>query len=133
MLQSVLRELISRLKILLHVLLIFIICMPGFNVGIGSGSGTLEQCIAMASSRVHLQQWKNCQHLIIDEISMTDSELFDKIEAVARAVRKNDRPFGGIQLIVCGDFLQLPPVIKRGETKKFCFQVRRNLFPHYLL
>ena len=92
--------------------------------GIGSGTGTLEHCISMASSRVHLQQWKKCQHLIIDEISMTDSELFDKIEAVARALRKNERPFGGIQLIVCGDFLQLPPVIKHGESKKFCFQAK---------
>jgi ATP-dependent DNA helicase PIF1 len=82
----------------------------------------------MASSRVRLQQWKNCQHLIIDEISMIDSELFDKIEAVARAVRKSESPFGGIQLIVCGDFLQLPPVIKQGENKKFCFQVRVTRF-----
>ncbi|XP_028415326.1 ATP-dependent DNA helicase PIF1-like isoform X2 [Dendronephthya gigantea] len=90
--------------------------------GIGCGKGNLENCIAMASNRIHLQQWKNCKHLIIDEISMIDSELFDKIEAVARALRKNDRPFGGIQLIVCGDFLQLPPVIKPGEKKKFCFQ-----------
>ncbi len=96
-----------------------------FHVGIGSGTSTLENCIAMASSRVHLQQWKNCQHLIIDEISMIDSEFFDKVEAVARAVRKNEKPFGGIQLIVCGDFLQLPPVIKQSENKKFCFQVRK--------
>ena len=80
----------------------------------------------MASSRVHLQQWKRCKHLIIDEISMIDSELFDKVEAVARAVRNSDTPFGGIQLIVCGDFLQLPPVIKQDEKKKFCFQVRKT-------
>ena len=92
--------------------------------GIGCGKSNLENCIAMASNRVHLHQWKTCKHLIIDEISMIDSELFDKIEAVARALRKSDRPFGGIQLIVCGDFLQLPPVIKTGEKKKFCFQVR---------
>lgn len=46
------------------------------------------------------------------------------MEAVARHIRKNDRPFGGIQLILCGDFLQLPPVIKRDETlqQRFCFQ-----------
>lgn len=54
---------------------------------------------------------------------MIDSELFDKIEAVARAVRKCEAPFGGIQLIICGDFLQLPPVNRQGENKKFCFQV----------
>lgn len=80
----------------------------------------------MASTRLRMQQWKQCQHLIIDEISMIDSEFFDKIEAIARAVRKSEAPFGGIQLIVCGDFLQLPPVIKQGESKKFCFKVNYN-------
>lgn len=43
---------------------------------------------------------------------------------MARYIRKNDKPFGGIQLILCGDFFQLPPVTGRGEkeTKRFCFQ-----------
>lgn len=45
------------------------------------------------------------------------------METVARYVRRNDKPFGGIQLILCGDFLQLPPVVDKGKTgKKFCFQ-----------
>lgn len=52
--------------------------------------------------------------------------MFQKIEAVARYIRRNDKPFGGIQLILCGDFLQLPPVIKNNdksdESKRFCFQ-----------
>lgn len=46
-----------------------------------------------------------------------------------RQVRRNNRPFGGIQLIICGDFLQLPPVFKRKESnpvqeqqQRFCFQ-----------
>lgn len=53
---------------------------------------------------------------------MIDADYFDKIEAVAREVRRNDRPFGGIQIILCGDFFQLPPVGKRDEKVKFCFQ-----------
>lgn len=48
--------------------------------------------------------------LIIDEISMVDADLFDKLEYIAREVRHNPYPFGGIQLICCGDFFQLPPV-----------------------
>lgn len=55
---------------------------------------------------------------------MVDSSYFDKLEAVARAIRKKEIPFGGIQLILSGDFLQLPPVVKKLEEKKFCFQVR---------
>lgn len=45
---------------------------------------------------------------------------------MARHIRRNDKPFGGIQLILCGDFLQLPPVVKTKPTsdqsKRFCFQ-----------
>ncbi|KAL5021540.1 hypothetical protein ScPMuIL_000695 [Solemya velum] len=98
--------------------------LHGF-AGIGSGRSTLEQCIELASRPQVTQQWKKCNHLIIDEISMVDGEFFDKLETIARVVRKNDSPFGGIQLILCGDFLQLPPVVQKGdEKKKFCFQSR---------
>jgi len=90
--------------------------------GIGSGKNPLQQCIDLASRPRVAQQWRACRHLIIDEISMVEGDLFDKLEAVARVVRKSDDPFGGIQLILCGDFLQLPPVTRPGETRKFCFQ-----------
>ncbi|XP_063989772.1 ATP-dependent DNA helicase PIF1 [Diachasmimorpha longicaudata] len=90
--------------------------------GIGLGTGTIERCCQMASKPACATVWRRTKYLIIDEISMVDGEYFEKIEAVARHVRKNDRPFGGIQLILCGDFFQLPPVNKMSETKKFCFQ-----------
>ena len=48
---------------------------------------------------------------------MIDAELFDKICAVLRLVRQDPRPFGGVQLVLCGDFCQLPPV--NGD---FCFE-----------
>ncbi|XP_075040101.1 ATP-dependent DNA helicase PIF1 [Mixophyes fleayi] len=92
--------------------------------GIGSGKAPLEQCIEMAHRPGVRQHWISCRHLIIDEISMVEGELFDKLEAVARAVRCRDEPFGGIQLIVCGDFLQLPPVTQASSQTKFCFQAK---------
>ncbi|XP_074732407.1 ATP-dependent DNA helicase PIF1 [Strix uralensis] len=92
--------------------------------GIGSGKASLEQCIQLAERPGVRQHWLACQHLIIDEISMVDGKFFDRLEAVARAVRKRDEPFGGIQLIICGDFLQLPPVCKANEETKFCFQAK---------
>lgn len=52
--------------------------------------------------------------LIIDEISMLHDYRLDMVDVVARTVRKSDEPFGGIQIILCGDFFQLPPV-NRGE------------------
>jgi hypothetical protein len=47
-----------------------------------------------------------------------------KLEQVARVVRGNNSPFGGLQLILCGDFLQLPPVMQDTHQKgvRFCFQ-----------
>uniref|UniRef100_A0A8C7XP52 ATP-dependent DNA helicase PIF1 n=1 Tax=Oryzias sinensis TaxID=183150 RepID=A0A8C7XP52_9TELE len=92
--------------------------------GIGSGSAPLEQCIELAQRPSVLQHWTSCRHLIIDEISMVEAQFFDKLEAVARSVKRSTQPFGGIQLIVCGDFLQLPPVSKGKEKASFCFQAR---------
>ncbi|TKS80059.1 ATP-dependent DNA helicase PIF1 [Collichthys lucidus] len=92
--------------------------------GIGSGSAPLEQCIELAQRPGVLQHWTSCRHLIIDEVSMVEAQFFDKLESLARSVRRSTEPFGGIQLIVCGDFLQLPPVSKGKEKARFCFQAR---------
>ena len=51
--------------------------------------------------------------MIIDEISMVDGHLLNKLNEIAKNLRRNNRPFGGIQLVACGDFYQLPPVVKR--------------------
>jgi ATP-dependent DNA helicase PIF1 len=53
--------------------------------------------------------------LIIDEISMLHDYRLDMVDHVCRLVRKNDAPFGGIQLIMSGDFFQLPPINRAGE------------------
>ncbi|XP_044915102.1 ATP-dependent DNA helicase PIF1 isoform X3 [Felis catus] len=92
--------------------------------GIGSGQAPLAQCVALAQRPAVRQGWLNCQRLVIDEISMVEADLFDKLEAVARAIRQQNKPFGGIQLIICGDFLQLPPVTKGSQPPKFCFQAK---------
>uniref|UniRef100_A0AAV2JVE3 ATP-dependent DNA helicase n=1 Tax=Knipowitschia caucasica TaxID=637954 RepID=A0AAV2JVE3_KNICA len=92
--------------------------------GIGSGSAPLDQCISLAQRPGVLQHWTSCRHLIIDEVSMVEAHYFDKLESVARSVRRSTEPFGGIQLIVCGDFLQLPPVSKGKDKAQFCFQSR---------
>ena len=53
---------------------------------------------------------------------MLDGRLFEKLEAIARRVRGNDVCFGGIQLIVCGDFFQLPPVGLGKNNVIYCFE-----------
>lgn len=53
---------------------------------------------------------------------MVDGDLFDKLEEIARSIRNNARPFGGIQLVVTGDFFQLPPVPEGSNREaKFAF------------
>lgn len=53
--------------------------------------------------------------LVIDEISMLHDYRLDMVDWIARKVRGNDKPFGGIQVVLCGDFFQLPPVTRGGQ------------------
>lgn len=72
-----------------------------------------------------MERWVKCKVLIIDEISMLDRSLFELLDEIARATRGNDKPFGGLQLIVVGDFMQLPPVQNKEssvENSGFCFE-----------
>ncbi|KAL4244571.1 ATP-dependent DNA helicase PIF1 [Abortiporus biennis] len=57
-----------------------------------------------------MDRWIKTKTLIVDEISMIDGVLFDKLEFIARIIRRSDEPFGGLQLVLSGDFCQLPPV-----------------------
>jgi ATP-dependent exoDNAse (exonuclease V) alpha subunit len=50
--------------------------------------------------------------LIVDEVSMLHDFRLDMVEEIARQVRGGDRPFGGLQVVLCGDFFQLPPVTR---------------------
>lgn len=67
-------------------------------------------------------KWLRCNILIIDEVSMMNAPLFELLEEVARLVRENEKPFGGIQVVLLGDFYQLPPVGKTEQEQKFCFE-----------
>ncbi|HUC01913.1 MAG TPA: PIF1 family DEAD/DEAH box helicase [Candidatus Paceibacterota bacterium] len=55
--------------------------------------------------------------LIIDEISMLHPEQFDRVDLICRTARNSSEPFGGLQIVCCGDFFQIPPV--NGESEKF--------------
>ena len=53
--------------------------------------------------------------LIIDEISMVRADLLDAVDMTLRKYRHNDKPFGGVQLLMIGDAQQLSPVVKDTE------------------
>jgi ATP-dependent DNA helicase PIF1 len=91
--------------------------------GIGLGKEdvpTLVKKIRRNQKAKH--RWMRTKVLIVDEISMVDGLLFDKLEEIARALRNNGRPFGNIQLVITGDFFQLPPVPDRNVPSQFAFE-----------
>ncbi|PRP76486.1 ATP-dependent DNA helicase PIF1-like, partial [Planoprotostelium fungivorum] len=92
--------------------------------GIGIGEQSKEELADLVyHSERHRDNWNKCKVLIMDEISMVDAALFEKLEYVSRIVRGNQYPFGGIQLILSGDFFQLPPIQRSGsEGPLFCFE-----------
>jgi ATP-dependent exoDNAse (exonuclease V) alpha subunit len=59
----------------------------------------------------------NLQHLIVDEMSMVRVDIFDYVDRFLRYVKNKDLPFGGVQIILVGDFFQLPPVAKPEDIK----------------
>lgn len=90
--------------------------------GIGLGKEALPELVKKIKRNPKAKnRWQRTKVLIIDEISMVDGDLFDKLEGIARIIRNNGRPFGGIQLVITGDFFQLPPVPNYGKVAKFCF------------
>lgn len=91
--------------------------------GIGLGKEEVPELVKKINrNQKAKQRWLRTKILIIDEISMVDGALFDKLERIACTIRKNGRPFGGIQLVITGDFFQLPPVPDYGNRQiKFAF------------
>lgn len=65
--------------------------------------------------------------LIIDEISMVRADILDAIDDILKRYRRNDRPFGGVQLLMIGDIQQLPPVVRESE-RPFMEQVYSSPF-----
>ncbi len=93
--------------------------------GIGLGNGSIEANVnRILKNKYAKATWKGTDILIVDEVSMMSKKLFEMLDAIGKAVRKNMRPFGGIQLIFSGDFYQLPPVGDKDEpdTQRFCFE-----------
>lgn len=88
--------------------------------GIGIGDQSVNTYILkIRRSNALLDKWKKIQILVIDEVSMLSDELFNKLEELARVIKQSTKPFGGIQILMSGDFYQLPPV---KNNSRFCFE-----------
>ena len=87
--------------------------------GIGIGDESFEFYYEKIKKNYNQKKnWIKTRILIIDEISMLSPRTFELLDALGRKLRYVDKPFGGIQIILFGDFCQLPCV---GESS-FCFE-----------
>ena len=92
-------------------------------LGIGIGTNSVGSMHTVIMKKKYLRdRWRSLDVLIIDEISMLTGNLFDKIEELGRRVRISEQPFGGIQIILIGDFCQLPPIGVSSGDECFCFE-----------
>ena len=92
--------------------------------GIGIRDALSPRQLRDLKSKKYLKKhMEKTQVLIIDEISMLHSRQLDLVNQVIRSFRENEEPFGGIQLVLCGDFFQLPPIGDMSESSrdKFSF------------
>ena len=92
--------------------------------GIGLGKEPVPELIHRIRRNGRAKKnWTTTNLLIVDEISMLTSELLEKLDLIGQTMRRSTKPFGGLQLLLVGDFYQLPPVVKGGGSKSvFAFE-----------
>ncbi|WP_291526750.1 PIF1 family DEAD/DEAH box helicase [Bifidobacterium sp. UBA744] len=85
-----------------------------------SGVGVSNALTASLLKQIRTRRRRKIQAtdvLVVDEVSMMHAWLFDMVDEVCRAIRHDDRPFGGMQVVCSGDFYQLPPVSVGGRNR----------------
>ena len=86
--------------------------------GIGLGKDSVQTLvIKLRKSFRAKKNWLAADALIIDEVSMMTPELLDKLEEIGKAIRRNPKSFGGLQIILVGDMYQLPPINRDSESE----------------
>lgn len=85
-------------------------------LGIGTGDAPVDVLLKKIRVKKPVRErLLNAHIIVIDEISMMSAELFEKINFILQTLRKNKNPFGGIQFILTGDFLQLKSIFKPND------------------
>jgi ATP-dependent DNA helicase PIF1 len=100
------------------------------GIGVVHYDSTIEEIVKKvkrSSKGEAVKRIIECSILVIDEVSMLSAFYFETLDKVFQVIRNTEEPFGGIQVIMTGDFLQIPPV--NGE---FCFnsETWKNLKLH---
>ncbi|XP_053379045.1 ATP-dependent DNA helicase PIF1-like [Mercenaria mercenaria] len=108
--------------------------------GIGDGRHSFEKLTELFDNNDNYvsarQRIVSAECLVIDEISMLSKRVFEMVEYVCRHVKRSDLCFGGMQVIGCGDFMQLPPVPNKflNDDGEYCFSslLFDIAFPHHV-
>lgn len=91
--------------------------LNGVTIHSWSGIGIKNNLSAKEINRLNSNKTSSIQNarvLIIDEISMLHSYRLDMVNTICKLARSSEKPFGGLQVILCGDFFQLPPITEEG-------------------
>ena len=86
--------------------------------GMGIKNSLSDHDLASLSDKKQVaRRFEETPVLIIDEVSMLHHFRLDMLDQIAKKLRKNDAAFGGLQIVLCGDFFQLPPVSRYGDQE----------------
>ena len=96
--------------------------MNGVTIHSWSGVGIRDKLSSkelreLLKKRHMVRRFETTKVLIIDEVSMLNSTLLDLVDQVCRVFKENNRPFGDMQVVLCGDFFQLPPISKPSQPQ----------------
>ena len=99
----------------------------GMTIHAWSGIGARDELSAydlehITTKEKTVRRVKNAKVLVIDEISMLDGRILDSVDRVCRTIRQREDAFGGLQVVLVGDFFQLPPIAPRGTAVRFAFE-----------
>jgi ATP-dependent DNA helicase PIF1 len=104
--------------------------LSGTTIHAWSGIGvhdSIDKYMAAKLGKTRQELVRKADVLIVDEISMLHDYRLDMVDEILRAVRETDEPFGGMQVILCGDFFQLPPVNRR-DSRQGGFVISSNVW-----
>lgn len=91
-----------------------------------AGVGILEndktEMIRRASKGKSKEYWEYTDTMIIDEVSMISAQFFDNLSHIGKYIKDSNEPFGGIRILMFGDFLQLPPVSRTSSRVPRVFE-----------
>jgi ATP-dependent DNA helicase PIF1 len=116
------------------------VCAPTGIAALNVSGSTIHNLIGVGTllpADLHLninevkrnRQWlKDLDIILIDEVSMVSSDMMDSIDRVLQKIREDDRPFGGLQMVMVGDPYQLPPVIAKEDAEYYKNNYRSEWF-----